>query len=613
MTTYKTTLRDAQGNELLPKTVTSSVVSPDGLQTLDDLLDERVIDSEYVHTDNNFTTVLKSKLDGIEDGATADQTAEEIKLAYESNADTNAFTDAEKAKLSSLENADNHTSGVNNKVYTAAEQTKLATIAEGAEVNVDYSASGGIVLSDANFSLDSTYRPTFNGASFDDPIQVHGVNITEFTPLPYSMISGRCDRDGYTQFYVQNLNDGPNASADMVLYNDLSDNETFLLDMGLNSSGYSSEDYPIFTANSAYVYTGSDGTVENPSDLFIGTSSPNSDIVFFSGGFDVTNEVVRIGSDGSVTIADSENSSQEFTVNGAATFNGEVELTSTLTLAANPTSPLEAATKQYVDNVAQGIYVKDGVDASTTDTLAALTGGTIVYDNGTGGDGATLTISVVGTYDFLDSEVWDGYTGAAVGTRVLVKNQATLAHNGIYEITSSTVLTRTSDFNSDATIEAGDFVFVSDGTQLHSTSWIQTATVNSIGTDDIVFSQFGSAANYLAGTNIAIVDNTIAVTGTIPSTNGGTGTSTVTTGDLLYGASANNWGKLPLGAARKSLVVNAAGTQLEWNSVALNTEAVSGSLPISNGGTGATTASAALSNLGAASEIFAIAMAIALS
>jgi len=35
-----------------------------------------------------------SKLDGIESNATADQTASEIKTAYESNADTNAFTDA---------------------------------------------------------------------------------------------------------------------------------------------------------------------------------------------------------------------------------------------------------------------------------------------------------------------------------------------------------------------------------------------------------------------------------------------------------------------------------------------------------------------------------------
>ena len=47
------------------------------------------------------------KLDGIEANATADQTDAEIKTAYENNADTNAFTDAEKTKLSSaLEDAD---------------------------------------------------------------------------------------------------------------------------------------------------------------------------------------------------------------------------------------------------------------------------------------------------------------------------------------------------------------------------------------------------------------------------------------------------------------------------------------------------------------------------
>ena len=44
-----------------------------------------------------------SKLDGIESGATGDQTASEIKSAYESNADTNAFTNAEQSKLSGIE------------------------------------------------------------------------------------------------------------------------------------------------------------------------------------------------------------------------------------------------------------------------------------------------------------------------------------------------------------------------------------------------------------------------------------------------------------------------------------------------------------------------------
>lgn len=44
-----------------------------------------------------------TKLDGIEAGATADQTAVEIKTAYESNANTNAYTDAEKTKLTGIE------------------------------------------------------------------------------------------------------------------------------------------------------------------------------------------------------------------------------------------------------------------------------------------------------------------------------------------------------------------------------------------------------------------------------------------------------------------------------------------------------------------------------
>lgn len=70
-------------------------------------------------TNKHFTASDETKLDGIETGATADQTASEIKTAYESNSDTNAFTDAEK--------------------------TKLSGIAAGAEVNVnaDWNATSG--------------------------------------------------------------------------------------------------------------------------------------------------------------------------------------------------------------------------------------------------------------------------------------------------------------------------------------------------------------------------------------------------------------------------------------------------------------------------------------
>lgn len=49
-----------------------------------------------------FTSADETKLDGIETGATADQSDAEIKTAYENNADTNAFTDADETKLDGI-------------------------------------------------------------------------------------------------------------------------------------------------------------------------------------------------------------------------------------------------------------------------------------------------------------------------------------------------------------------------------------------------------------------------------------------------------------------------------------------------------------------------------
>ena len=61
---------------------------------------------------NAFTDADHSKLDGIEANATADQTGAEIKTAYEAESDTNAFTDADHTKLDGLEQSDwNSSSG----------------------------------------------------------------------------------------------------------------------------------------------------------------------------------------------------------------------------------------------------------------------------------------------------------------------------------------------------------------------------------------------------------------------------------------------------------------------------------------------------------------------
>jgi hypothetical protein len=52
---------------------------------------------------------------------------------------------------------------------------------------------------------------------------------------------------------------------------------------------------------------------------------------------------------------------------------------------------------------------------------------------------------------------------------------------------------------------------------------------------------------------------TTAVTGTLPATNGGTGTATVTQGDVLYGSAANVWSKLGAGTAGQALTTGGAG------------------------------------------------------
>lgn len=86
---------------------------------------------------NNFADADVSKLSGIEPGATADQTAAQIKTAYESNADTNAFTDADHTKLDGIETAADVTD-TTNVVASLTAGTNVTIAADGT-----ISATGG--------------------------------------------------------------------------------------------------------------------------------------------------------------------------------------------------------------------------------------------------------------------------------------------------------------------------------------------------------------------------------------------------------------------------------------------------------------------------------------
>ncbi len=107
-----TTLTGTQ--TLSNKTLTTPVIS--GALTTNSTIDGR-----DVATDG-------TKLDGIESGATADQTAAEIKTAYESNANTNAFTDADESKLDGIEASADVTDTTNVTAAGALMDSELTNI-----------------------------------------------------------------------------------------------------------------------------------------------------------------------------------------------------------------------------------------------------------------------------------------------------------------------------------------------------------------------------------------------------------------------------------------------------------------------------------------------------
>ncbi len=162
-------------------------------------------------------------------------------------------------------------------------------------------------------------------------------------------------------------------------------------------------------------------------------------------------------------------------------------VTERITISNDPVQPTDGANKLYVDNtVGGGFNYEPATSCATTVNLTAT------YNNGTAGVGATLTNS--GT---LAAFSVDGIT-PPVASRVLVKNQTTNPDNGIYDVTTAGdgatpwVLTRSTNYDEPSEIIPGSLVPVTSGTTNGNTFWLQTEVVTTVGTDPIIFVQFGS-------------------------------------------------------------------------------------------------------------------------
>jgi len=383
--------------------------------------DVQAFSSVLAGTTASYTTAEETKLAGIETGATADQTAAQIKTAYESNADTNAFTDADHTKLDGIAANADVTGTANVTAAGALMDSELTSEASVKALNqgvatTDSPSFAGLTVDTDTLAVDSTNNRVGIGTSSPaKPLHVNS-STDEIFRLETS--------DNQTGNVYQAIHDASGELARIGMF----DSSRVLRLNNLQADG----EVAFFTNNSEAMRIDSSG------DVGIGTSSPAKNLHVSSTGSPTFRIQDTDGSDYYAEIQQASGntifSSRFGASNGAFVFRGlgggtadeHMRINSSGDVGIGTTSP--AATVDVSGN-ARGAVVTDN------DLSFDLSASNNFNCTPTGGGTLTFTNHLAGQSGFVWLDNSGGHAIAAAGTtKINAADLTAISTAGVYTL-----------------------------------------------------------------------------------------------------------------------------------------------------------------------------------